>query len=86
LVESINFLVESIIFLLLSIIIFEASDVTVLTLSVFTTVVESVVEVEEPDPQAANELIAKMVNIFFMLMSFNLILVFAKGNPIDHNF
>jgi hypothetical protein len=65
-------LVESIIFLVLSIIIFDESEVTVFTLSVFTIVVESVVVVEEPDPQAAKELMAKMVNIFFILMSLKL--------------
>jgi hypothetical protein len=63
-------LVESIIFFVLSIIIFDESEVTVFTLSVFTTVVESVVVVEEPDPQAANEHMAKMVNIFFMINEF----------------
>jgi hypothetical protein len=54
-----------------------------LTLSVFTTVVESVVVVVDvPDPQAANELMANTVNNFFMLMSFNLIPNLGKGNPV----
>jgi hypothetical protein len=65
LVESVNFLVESVIFT--CVVAFDVSVVTVLTLSVFTTVVESVLDAEEPDTQAANELIAKIVNNFFML-------------------
>ena len=61
-VESINFWAESTVVL-------EESVTTVVTLSVFTTVVESVVADEDPDPQAAKTLTANTVNNFFILMS-----------------
>jgi len=77
------FLVESIIFFVLSVMDLVVSVAVALTLSVFTTVVESVVVVVDvPDPQAANELMANTVNNFFMLMSFNLIPNLGKGNPV----
>lgn len=80
--ESTNFLVESIIFLVLSAIILEESVTAVVTLSVFTVVVESVVVVLELDPlQAARRPRAKIVIGFFILMSFNLIPFLEKGNP-----
>jgi hypothetical protein len=68
-VESTIFLVVSIIIFVLSIIFLEESVTAVVELSVFTTVVESVVVAEEPDPQAAKALTARIVNNFFMLMS-----------------
>jgi hypothetical protein len=62
------FFVESVVFLVLSIVILDESGVEVLTLSVFTTVVESVVVVEEePDPQAAKMVTNNTVNNFFIL-------------------
>lgn len=61
---------------------FIESEPMVLTVSVFITV-ESVVVVDDPDPQAANVLIANTVNNFFMLMSLALIPGFGKGNPVD---
>jgi hypothetical protein len=67
-VESIIFLVESIIFLVLSIIVLEESGVTVVVLSVFTVVVESVVVVDDPDPQEAKMLTANTVNSFLILI------------------
>ena len=82
LTESTIFLVLSIIFLVLSIAILEESETAVVTLSVFTTVVvESVVVVVDPDPQAAKALTASTVNSFFIVESFFLIPVPKKGNP-----
>jgi len=66
LVESINFFVESIIFFVESIIDLEVSETVVVTLSVLTTVVESVVFVEPDPPQAAKAPIAAIVNNFLM--------------------
>jgi hypothetical protein len=60
---------------------FDVSVTVVVTLSVFTIVVESVVVDDEPDPQAAKVVIAKTVNNFFMLMSLDLIPILGKGNP-----
>jgi len=80
--ESIIFLVVSIIFLVLSIMTFVESEPIVFMVSVFTTV-ESVVVVDEPDPQAANVVIANTVNNFFIIMSLVLIPGFGKGNPVD---
>jgi len=65
----------------LSTIVLEVSVDTTVTLSFFTTVVESVVVVDDPDPQAAKALIANTDNNFFMLMSLDLIPVLGKGNP-----
>jgi hypothetical protein len=49
--------------------------------SFFTTVVESVVDVEVPDPQAAKLAIIIRNASFFMLKCLSLIPVLAKGNP-----
>jgi hypothetical protein len=68
--------VESIIVFVLSIIFLEESETLVVTLSVFTTVESVVVVEEEPDPQAAKTVTARIVSNFFMLMSLGLIPVF----------
>jgi hypothetical protein len=59
--------VLSIIFFVLSFIALDESEATTVVLSVFT-VVESVVVVLEEPPQAANELIAKTIKSFFIVM------------------
>jgi hypothetical protein len=50
-----------------SIMVLEESDTMVLTESVFTIVVESVVVVLDPDPQAAKTLTEMIVSNFFIL-------------------
>jgi hypothetical protein len=63
------------------------SVAVVLTLSVFTTVVESVVVVvDDPDPQAAKVLMVNKANNFFILMSLDLIPILGKGNPVGKLF
>jgi hypothetical protein len=65
--ESTSFLVESIMVLVESIMVLEESDTTVFTESVFTIVVESVVVVLDPDPQAAKRVMEMIVSNFFIL-------------------
>jgi hypothetical protein len=76
-VESTIFLAESAIVFVLSTIFLAESAAEVIVLSAFT-VVESVVVVDELDPQAAKAVTAKTVNNFFILMSLVLYTGFPK--------
>jgi hypothetical protein len=61
---------------------FDESEDIFVTVSVFTTVVESVlVVVEDPDPHAAKALIPKTSSNFFICLILILMPVFEKGNP-----